>query len=208
MPAAMSATTQSVPNLSARRNLTVCVLDGDATAATAAKNSLERSGFHATIAANPQDALEKIRLGNCRVILADSRLPGSDGVTFLGKVLQKNPETQVLLMSTEHSVDAAIDAIKHGAYDFLCKPLDYSRLTRTLDEIATHLQKPASAAAAAGENWRPMPLSEIRKIHIRRVLETCNGNRVRAARMLGIGRTSLYRFLKSSDKQSAASIVA
>jgi len=112
-------------------------------------------------------------------------------------------------MSAEHSVDAAIEAIKHGAYDFLCRPLDYPRLIRTLDDLATHLQKPqGSRVAAVGENWRPLPLSEMRRIHIRRVLETCNGNRVRAARMLGIGRTSLYRFLKSSDKESAARIVA
>jgi len=52
-----------------------------------------------------------------------------------------------------------------------------------------------------------LPLSELRRIHIRRVLETCNGNRVHGARMLGIGRTSLYRFLKSSDKQSVAGIM-
>ncbi len=204
----MSIPIQPAVNLAARRNLTVCILDGDTAQSITTRNSLERSGFHAILAASEQDALDKIRLGNCRVILVDCKLPGSDGVAFLGRVLQKSPETRVLLMSAEHSIDGAIDAIKHGAYDFLCKPLDYARLTRTLDDLAAHLQKPASAAAASVENWRPLPLSEMRKIHIRRVLETCNGNRVRAARMLGIGRTSLYRFLKSSDKQSAASIVA
>jgi DNA-binding NtrC family response regulator len=41
-----------------------------------------------------------------------------------------------------------------------------------------------------------LPLEEIRKEHIRRVLEMCGGNRVRTAQMLGIGRTSLYRYLK------------
>jgi DNA-binding NtrC family response regulator len=112
-------------------------------------------------------------------------------------------------MSGEHSVDDAIDAIKHGAHDFLCKPLDYARLVRTLDDLAVELLKPhASSASPASEPWRPLPLSEMRRIHIRRVLETCNGNRVRAARMLGIGRTSLYRFLKSTDKQSVASVSA
>jgi two-component system, NtrC family, response regulator HydG len=45
-------------------------------------------------------------------------------------------------------------------------------------------------------DWRPVPLDEIRTVHIQRVLETCKGNRVRAAQILGIGRTSLYRFLK------------
>ncbi len=54
-----------------------------------------------------------------------------------------------------------------------------------------------------GLDWRPVPLDEIRRVHIERVLEACNGNRVKAAHMLGIGRTSLYRFLKRSSKRAA-----
>jgi transcriptional regulator of acetoin/glycerol metabolism len=39
-------------------------------------------------------------------------------------------------------------------------------------------------------------LEEVRKVHIHKVLQMCNGNRLRAAQILGIGRTSLYRYLK------------
>jgi len=47
-----------------------------------------------------------------------------------------------------------------------------------------------------GEDWRPLSLEDVRKLHIQRVLELCQGNRLRAAQILGIGRTSLYRYLK------------
>jgi ActR/RegA family two-component response regulator len=79
---------------------------------------------------------------------------------------------------------------------------------RTLDEIAAHFAKLQASAAASAETWRLLRLSEMRRNHIRRVLEACNGNRVRAARPLGIGRTSLCGFPKSSDQHSAASIGA
>lgn len=46
-----------------------------------------------------------------------------------------------------------------------------------------------------GDEWRPLSLEEVRKMHIQRVLEMCQGNRLRAAQILGIGRTSLYRYL-------------
>lgn len=46
------------------------------------------------------------------------------------------------------------------------------------------------------DEWRPLSLEEIRKVHIHKVLEMCQGNRLRAAQILGIGRTSLYRYLK------------
>jgi ActR/RegA family two-component response regulator len=62
--------------------------------------------------------------------------------------------------------------------------------------------KKSHRAAADREDSHPLPQSELRRIHIRRILETCHGNCVRAARMLGIRRTSIYRSLKSSGKQS------
>jgi two-component system response regulator HydG len=45
-------------------------------------------------------------------------------------------------------------------------------------------------------DWQPVSLDEVRKVHIQKVLNICNGNRLRAAQILGIGRTSLYRYLK------------
>ncbi|MGC1201804.1 MAG: sigma-54 dependent transcriptional regulator, partial [Candidatus Acidiferrales bacterium] len=72
-------------------------------------------------------------------------------------------------------------------------------------DLPEHLQRPQRhAVAAPGGSWRPVPLDEVRKVHIQRVLELCSGNRVRAAQVLGIGRTSLYRFLKRNSKQVAA----
>ena len=72
-----------------------------------------------------------------------------------------------------------------------------------VDDLPESLQKPAGQGGTAGDSWRPLPLEEVRRQHIRRVLEACEGNRVRAAQMLGIGRTSLYRFLKRTEKKPA-----
>ena len=74
-----------------------------------------------------------------------------------------------------------------------------------VDDLPENLQKPAASSARSGDAWRPLPLEEVRRQHIRRVLDACEGNRVRAAQMLGIGRTSLYRFLKRAEKKSATS---
>src|ERR1700719_2150790 len=55
--------------------------------------------------------------------------------------------------------------------------------------------------ASADESSRPHTLEEIRRQQIWRVLDACEGNRIRAAQLLGIGRTTLYRFLKRSEKK-------
>ncbi len=60
------------------------------------------------------------------------------------------------------------------------------------------------ARASAGNDWRPLSLEEVRKVHIQRVLAMCMGNRLRAAQILGIGRTSLYRYLKRDQPDASA----
>jgi DNA-binding NtrC family response regulator len=72
-----------------------------------------------------------------------------------------------------------------------------------VSDLPEHLQKPTPSADGDGlgeRMWQPLPLEEVRRQHIERVLEMCNGNRVRAAEILGIGRTSLYRFLREREE--------
>jgi len=85
--------------------------------------------------------------------------------------------------------------------------LSSAAITATADfidvsDLPEHLQRPQRHSASSSEGWRPLPLNELRREHIQRVLEMCNGNRVRASQVLGIGRTSLYRFLKRSTKHT------
>ncbi len=71
-------------------------------------------------------------------------------------------------------------------------------------DLPEHLQRSRRhASSSAATLWSPLPLDEVRSVHIQRVLEMCNGNRVPTAQVLCIGRTSLYRFLKRSDKPAS-----
>jgi transcriptional regulator with PAS, ATPase and Fis domain len=67
-------------------------------------------------------------------------------------------------------------------------------------DLPEHLQRSRRHASSAATVWSPLPLDEVRSVHIQRVLEMCNGNRVRTQQVLGIGRFSWYRFLKRSDQ--------
>ncbi len=120
----------------ARRNLPICVLDDESDQVELNTNRLDRAGYPVMGTTHPQEALEKVRLGGCKVVLADFKMPEMDGLAFLEKVLQFDPGMYVVLLTGYYTVDSAIEAIKHGAYDFLCKPLDYPRLEKTLDELA------------------------------------------------------------------------
>ncbi|HKS80560.1 MAG TPA: sigma-54 dependent transcriptional regulator [Candidatus Acidoferrales bacterium] len=120
----------------ARKNLSICVLDDEPDQVELTTTRLEKAGFSTCGTTDPQEALQKVRLGNCRVVLCDLKMPGFDGFSFLEKTLQYDPGIYVILITGNYSIDSAIEAVKRGAYDYLCKPVDHARLEKTLDELA------------------------------------------------------------------------
>ena len=131
----MDTLTKGPPTL-VRRNLSVCVVDADREQVESTCSVLEQDGFSALGSTIPQDALEKIRFGTCRVVLVGLEMPGMNCLTFLEQAFQIDPGVYVILVSDHYAVDSAIDAVKRGAYDYLCKPVDFPRLEKTLDELA------------------------------------------------------------------------
>ncbi len=130
-------TVEETPTLSiARKNLPICVLDDERDLVDLSTDRLAKLGFPVVGTTDPQEALQKIRLGGCRAVIADFKMPAMDGFAFLEKVLQYDPGIYVILVTGFYTVDSAIDAIKRGAYDYVAKPLDFARLTKTLDDLA------------------------------------------------------------------------
>jgi DNA-binding NtrC family response regulator len=127
----------------ARKHLSICVLDDDPATVELTTVKLEEAGFDTTGTTDPNEALDRVRAGRCRAILTDFKMPRMDGFVFLEKALQLEPGVYVILVTGYYSLDSAIEAIKRGAYDYVCKPLDYARLLKTLDELAEAFKRRA-----------------------------------------------------------------
>ncbi len=119
-----------------RGNLPICVLDDESDHVEQLTLRLEKAGFPAIGSTDPDQALDIVHRGGCRAVVADIHMPGMDGMKFLEKSLQVDPGVYVILVTGHYSVDSAIEAIKRGACDYLCKPIDVARLYKTLDELA------------------------------------------------------------------------
>ena len=120
----------------------VCILDDDPAILEMLQVSIQDMGYDAIATKDPLDALEQIRLGRCRVVLADLRMPTMDGLEFLDRTLKLDPGVVVILMTGHYSLESAVETIKRGAYDYMVKPIDHARLKHTLGEIsALHDQR-------------------------------------------------------------------
>jgi DNA-binding NtrC family response regulator len=114
----------------------ICVVDDEQDALDVLLENLRTLGYDAVGTLDPQEAMEHIRSGRCRVVISDIKMPGMDGMKLLEQALKIDPGVSVILITGYYSLDAAVDAIRLGACDYLAKPLDRARLRKTLDEIS------------------------------------------------------------------------
>ncbi len=131
-----TAATKNGSVITQREIMTVCIVDDEISMVEMLQTTVEHFGYTAVGTTSPKEALEHIRAGRCRVVLSDLKMPEMDGLKFLEQALECDPGIHVILLTGFYSLDSAVEAIKRGAYDYLCKPLDRARLKKTLDELA------------------------------------------------------------------------
>lgn len=105
---------------------------------------LEDEGFQVDMAENASVARELKKTKNPSLILLDIWMPDTDGITLLKEwVSEESPLCPVIMMSGHGSVEAAVEATRLGAYDFLEKPLSLAKLLLIVERAleASNLQK-------------------------------------------------------------------
>ena len=99
---------------------------------------METRGVVVDVAPTGVDALEKINEKTYDAIILDLLMPGIDGIETCRRMLEKNPELQIILLSGHATVDKSVEAIKLGAMDFLEKPADIQKLMERIGSAKTN----------------------------------------------------------------------
>jgi diguanylate cyclase (GGDEF)-like protein len=114
------------PELLSRRadDKRVLVIDDDASILGVIAEVLEDDGYDVVTASSGEEALELLKGDQFAMVMTDIRLPGINGVEVLESVKAASPRTNVIMITSHASLETSIDAIKHGAYDYLLKPFE------------------------------------------------------------------------------------
>ena len=86
--------------------------------------ALEKLNLPVDTAVNGEEALKKLAEKSYALMLLDLRMPGIDGMEVLRRVPEIRPEVKVVIITAWGSIEAAVEAMKLGAVDFLQKPFD------------------------------------------------------------------------------------
>lgn len=111
-----------------KSRIRILVVDDERGLCAGLQEALQREGY-AVDAAN--DGPAALRLAGERLynlVLADMKMPGMSGLELLEEMRQRHPDTLFILMTAYGTVPSAVEAMKHGAYDYLSKPLEMQRL--------------------------------------------------------------------------------
>ncbi|MET0393243.1 MAG: sigma-54 dependent transcriptional regulator [Chitinophagaceae bacterium] len=93
---------------------------------------LSFEGYKIDEASDGEEGLKTFRERTYDVVLCDIKMPKMDGIEFLQKAGEINPDVPIIMISGHGNIETAVEAVKKGAYDYISKPPDLNRLLITI----------------------------------------------------------------------------
>ena len=95
--------------------------------------SLKADGYHVVTAQNGPEGVACFEKEKPDIVITDIKIPGMDGIEVLKKIKTLNADTEVIIITGHGDIENAIEALKHGASDFINKPVRDEALAIALD---------------------------------------------------------------------------
>jgi len=106
----------------------ILVIDDEAGIQELCQRVLIQEGHAVKTASSGEEGLEILAKEGFDLVLSDLRMPGIDGIKLLKKIKETNPETEVIIVTGQATIETAIEALKGGAFDYILKPFNISEL--------------------------------------------------------------------------------
>ncbi len=106
----------------------ILVADDEESMRWVLSRALGKKGFAVDLASNGDDALNLFERNRYDLAILDIKMPGRSGLDLLRRFREQRPDTLVIIMTAESSMENAVEAMKAGAYDYMTKPFDLNAL--------------------------------------------------------------------------------
>ena len=110
----------------------ILIIDDEKAIRKTLSEILSFEGYRIDEAIDGEEGLKKFKDKTYDVVLSDIKMPKVDGLDFLQRALESNPDVPIIMISGHGNIETAVEAVKKGAYDFIQKPPDLNRLLITI----------------------------------------------------------------------------
>ncbi len=117
------------------------------------RRKIRESVYEFVFAQNGEEALEKVsEHPDIDIILSDINMPVMDGLTLLSRLPEANPMLKAIVVSAYGDMQNIRTAMNRGAFDFVCKPVDFDDLDVTMEKTISHVKQMQQTLQAIKEN--------------------------------------------------------
>lgn len=118
------------------------IVDDEAAVRESLREVLRTDGYEIDAAETGEKALNAIQENDYDLILLDIRMPGMSGIEVLRKVNQVAPDTKVIMLTGHGTVETAVEALRHGAHDYILKPFSTQSILSSVSRgLANRIEK-------------------------------------------------------------------
>ena len=114
----------------------ILVVDDEDTIRSLLFDVLSGMGYNVEVASSGEEALEKIKHTLFEILITDLRMPGMDGFEVTKKLKEINSNICIIVITGYPSIETAIEAMRHGAYDYITKPFKLDELRIIVNRAA------------------------------------------------------------------------
>jgi DNA-binding NtrC family response regulator len=118
--------------------MNIAIVDDEDIVQKRLQAALEKDGHSVKTYGSGEDFLRDLELGNFDLVFLDVVLPGLNGMEVLQQAKARLPEVEVILITGHASIDAAIGAIKKGAFHYVAKPLKLEEIRHLTRRALEH----------------------------------------------------------------------
>jgi len=164
------------------------LVDDDSTFLSVMRRAFERLDFDVQTASDDEQAILLAEKFSFDKAIVDLKLENTSGLSLIPKLKAVSPNINIIVLTGYSSVSTAVEAIKLGARNYLCKPASSDEILKAFDSTAGNENIEIAAS--------PPSVNRLEWEHIQKVLHELDGNVSATARALGMHRRTLQRKLQ------------
>jgi two-component system, NtrC family, nitrogen regulation response regulator NtrX len=189
----------------------ILIIDDEKAIRKTLSEILSYEGYKIDEAGDGEEGFRKFRDKEYDVILCDIKMPKMDGIEFLEKAKEANPDIPIIMISGHGTIETAVEAVRKGAYDYISKPPDLNRLLIT---IRNAMDKTSLVAETKVLKRRVSKVQDMigESIPIHKIRETIEKVAPTEARILvtgenGVGKELVARWVHEKSNRASGPLI-
>jgi putative nucleotidyltransferase with HDIG domain len=116
----------------------ILIVDDEEAIREVVSSLLETKGYQCSTVGNGREAIDQLQTNAFDLVLSDLVMPEMDGLQLLAWMQTNHPDIPIIMVTAMHDVSTALQAIRHGAYDYILKPFEKEQLFLSVRRAVEH----------------------------------------------------------------------